>query len=65
MDKPIYFAIIIVLHLYSAFLDPQSALQHEGRSHPPDDVTTAIVHQNAQHTPATGGEETVMKPVSI
>ncbi len=37
------------LHLYSAF--------HL------DDATAAIVRQNTPHTPATGGEETVMKPV--
>ncbi len=30
-----------------------------------DDATAAIVRQNAHHTPATGGEETVMKPISV
>ncbi len=30
-----------------------------------DDATAAILHQNAPHTPATGGEETVMKPISV
>ncbi len=40
--------------------------------HPPpvcsihlDDATAAILCQNAHHTPATGGEETVMKTISV
>ncbi len=49
-----------LLHLYSAFLDTQSALHCQGVSpHPPpvcsihlDDATAAIVRQNVHHTPA-------------
>ncbi len=64
-----------MLHLYSAFLDTQSALHsNEGiYPHPPpvcsihlDDATAAILHQNTHHTPAYCGEETwVMKPISV
>ncbi len=43
-----------------------------GSPHPPpvcsihlDDATAAILCQNAPHTPATGGEETVMKTISV
>ncbi len=64
------------LHLCNAFLGTQSALHIKGggSSHPPppmcsihlyDDATAAILRQNALHTPATGGEETVMKPISV
>ncbi len=64
---PSYFLLKVIicyinnlLHLYSAFLGPQSALHRRGESpHPPpvcsihlDDATAAIVHQNAHHTPA-------------
>ncbi len=48
------------LHLYSTFLDTQSALHSKGESpHPSpvcsihlDDATVALVHQNIHHTPA-------------
>ncbi len=61
-----------LLHLYSAFLGTQSALHRSGESPQPPpmcsihlkDATAAILRQNAHHTPATGGEETVMKPIS-
>ncbi len=54
--------IIILLHLYSAFLDTQSALHSKGIfPHPPpvcsihlDDATAAIFLQKAHHTPAYG-----------
>ncbi len=48
------------LHLYSAFLGTQSALHCEGISSSIhlDDVTAATTHQ------LTGGEETVLKPIS-
>ncbi len=61
------------LHLYSAFLGTQSALNRRGVSPQPppvysihlNDATAAISRQNAHHTPATGGEETEMKPISV
>ncbi len=63
-----------MLHLYSAFLGTQSALHSKGESpRPPpmcsihlnDDATAAIVRQNTPPTPATGGEETEMKTISV
>ncbi len=30
-----------------------------------DDATAAILCQNTHHTPDTGGEETVMKPIRV
>ncbi len=62
------------LHLYSAFLDTQSALHCEGESpHSPpvcsihlDDATAAILRQNAHHTPAYWWRgDRVMKPISV
>ncbi len=49
-----------LLHLYSSFLGTQSALHRRGESPQPppmcsihlDEVTAAILHQNAHHTPA-------------
>ncbi len=49
-----------LLHLYSAFLGTQSALQRGGGGGQPppvcsihlDDATATILHQNAHHTPA-------------
>jgi len=61
------------MHLYSAFLDTQNALQCEGVSpHPPpvcnihmDDATAAIVRQNAHHTPAYWWRgDRVMNPIN-
>ncbi len=63
-----------LLHLYSTFLDTQSALHSGGGSpHPPpvcsihlDDATAAIVRQNAHHTPAYWWRgDDVMKPISV
>ncbi len=68
--------IIIICYIYKALFWVLKVLYIEGggggRSPHPlpvcsihlDDVTAAIVHQNALHTPATGGEETVMKSIS-
>ncbi len=62
------------LHLYSAFLGTQSALHRRGESPQPpsmcsihlDDATAAILHQNAQHTPAYWWRgDRVMKPISV
>ncbi len=61
-----------MLHLYSAFLDTQSALHSKGAisssttnvQHPP--ATAAIVCQNAHHTPAYRWRgDRVMKPISV
>ncbi len=63
-----------LLHLYSAFLGTQSALHSKGLSpHPPpmcsihmDDVTAAILGQNAHHTPAYWWRgDRVMEPISV
>ncbi len=64
-----------LLHLYSAFLDTQSALHIRGVSpHPPpvfsihldDDATAAILRQNAHHTPSYWWRgDRVMKPISV
>ncbi len=63
-----------LLHLYSAFLGTQSALHSKGLSpHPPpmcsihmDDVTAAILGQNAHHTPAYWWRgDRVMETISV
>ncbi len=63
-----------LLHLYSAFLGTQSALHERGESPQPppmrsihlDDVTAAILRQNAHHTPAYWWRgDSVMKPISV
>ncbi len=67
-----------LLHLYSAFLGTQSAYIVRGGGGGGVSSTTTIVEhpagwcdrqpylrQNTPHTPATGGEETVMKTISV
>ncbi len=62
------------LHLYSAFLGTQNTLhtRRESPQPPPvcsihlDDVTAAIVYQNAHHTPSYWWRgDRVMKPISV
>ncbi len=63
-----------LLHVYSTFLDTQSALHSKGGGSPhpppvcsihPDDETQPQCTRTPPHTPATGGEETVMKTISV